>query len=113
MRSIALPDRRHDTILDPAYRRQHHVAVAEHFYYPHCATMASKYRQNQITAISADSKIRVRGHEAVRFDLQSDPEEDNPNGCDPAALERLVRTPRNSSSLNRGGKTNRVTCWGI
>lgn len=102
MRAAALAHSWSNTIFDATYRRQHSVAVAEHFYYPHCEAMDRKYRQNQLAVISRDGKILMRSDGAVRFDLTTDPDEADPKNVDPATIDLLPgRRTRLASSVGQ------------
>jgi hypothetical protein len=115
MRSTALGAGREGTVLDPVYRQQHPVAIAEHFYYPHCPTMAAKYRQNQMAVIAGDRKVVFRGDTAMRYDLASDSEETDPHAVDPSEwqvpLRRNGTTGRGILPVNdqmRGGTAGAI-----
>jgi hypothetical protein len=82
IRSEALGKSGCETMLDASYRRSRPVAFAEHFHYPHCATMDPKYRENQSAAITACTKVITRGGARVRYDLGSDPGEISPIGVE-------------------------------
>lgn len=92
MRDVALRKGSADTILDPGYRRTHPIALAEHFYYPHCSTMADKYRTNQRAAITATEKLTTRGNGLpITYDLSSDPHEAAPAEVDKLYVDRILR----------------------
>lgn len=100
MRSVALSGRPAGTILDPAYRRAHPVALAEHFYYPHCPTMAAKYRVNQRAVITPERKFVAReGERPVAYDLAQDPDEREPSAVDVSSVDRALRRAGMSLSL--------------
>jgi arylsulfatase A-like enzyme len=66
------------TILDPAYRQETCVALAEHWYYPHAPQTAPRYRQNLRAAVSRDVKA-IRDHQGLRtFRLDVDAGELHP-----------------------------------
>ncbi len=66
------------TILDPAYRATHPIAVAEHFHYAGVDHALPRYRKNLVAAISHDHKVIVRGEEVEIYDTRCDPEERAP-----------------------------------
>lgn len=79
------------TILDPAFRRQHPVALAEHFHYPHTDGLLRQFRQNLAAAIFEQRKIVRRGDHLEVYDLVRDPGETCPERhslSDVAALSR-------------------------
>jgi arylsulfatase A-like enzyme len=49
------------TILDPTFRAEHPVALAEHIRYPHIADVAPQHRGPLAAAIMHDHKVIVRG----------------------------------------------------
>lgn len=79
------------TILDSGYRREHPIALAEHFYYPHCPTMDAKYRQNQVAAIAHDTKVIARNEGVFTYDRAADPDEETPDMTDMSGIERTLR----------------------
>lgn len=69
---------RSGTILDSAYRRQHPVALAEHWYYPHAPHTAPGYRQNLRAAVARHRKV-IRDQGGLRiFRLDEDEGEQHP-----------------------------------
>jgi arylsulfatase A-like enzyme len=66
------------TILDPAYRAAHPIAVAEHFHYAAVDHALPRHRQNLVAAISQDHKVIVRGDEVEIYDTSRDPDERTP-----------------------------------
>ena len=88
------------TILEPGYRAQRPIALAEHFHYPHAPRMAPQYRQDLVAAITATRKLVVRREGAFLYDLKRDPGEEHPapvtashfesvwhaDGCSPQAI---------------------------
>jgi len=78
MRNAGLGHGMAETLLDPAYRRAHPVALAEHFHYPHTAGLLAEYTQNLTAAVVGTRKIILRREGAELYDLGSDPGETAP-----------------------------------
>jgi len=55
------------TILDPAYRGEHPIALAEHVRYPHLRDVAPQHRGALAAAVCRDRKVIVRGEAATLF----------------------------------------------
>lgn len=66
------------TLVDPVYREERPVALAEHFHYPWVADALPAYRENQAAAIVGRYKLAVRGRESRFYDLRTDPDEQSP-----------------------------------
>jgi arylsulfatase A-like enzyme len=66
------------TILDPAYRAAHPIALAEHVHYPHLRDAQPRYRQDLAAAIGPAGKIVLRDGGVVGYDLAADPREEHP-----------------------------------
>jgi arylsulfatase A-like enzyme len=66
------------TILDPGYRADHPVALAEHFHYPHGTHIQPRYRLNLRAGITARRKLIARGDDLEAYDLACDPGEERP-----------------------------------
>jgi len=79
------------TLLDPAYRRAHPVALAEHFHYPYTAGLLARYTQNLAAAIVGERKIIVRRERSEHYDLGADPGETAPAGETIADFEAACR----------------------
>lgn len=101
IRSVALGQGQHKTILNRSYRNEHPVALAEHFYYPLCPTMDARYRHNQAAAIAGDTKVILRAGEALRYDLAADPTESRPEAIDPSRWHAALRSGASWRDLNR------------
>jgi arylsulfatase A-like enzyme len=78
MRAAARGSRIDDTLLDPEFRANHPIALAEHFYYPRIRRMAPQYRQNLTAAVSATHKVIIRSDGTQVFDLGADAAEQCP-----------------------------------
>lgn len=78
IRSAALGEGTAGTILDPAYRAQHPIAIAEHFHYPHAGNIRPCYKQNITAAIGGMHKVIRRQEGLIAYDVERDPEENNP-----------------------------------
>lgn len=68
------------TLLDPAARRAHPVALAEHFHYPHTADLLEPFRHNLAAAVVGARKAIVRRDGVELYELDSDPFETAPSG---------------------------------
>ncbi|MBX3024667.1 sulfatase-like hydrolase/transferase [bacterium] len=66
------------TILDPGYRDERPVALAEHFYYPHIPDARPIYRCNLTAGVSRDVKIIIRQSAMEQYDVSSDAAELHP-----------------------------------
>ena len=55
------------TILDPTYRGEHPIALAEHIRYPHLRDVAPQHRGALAAAVAHDRKVIVRGDRAEVF----------------------------------------------
>jgi len=66
------------TILDPAYRAAHPIAVAEHFHYAAARDAHPRHRRNLVAAIARDHKVIIRGDEVEIYDTARDPGELTP-----------------------------------
>jgi arylsulfatase A-like enzyme len=86
------------TLVDPTWRTEHPVAVAEHFHYPHARHADPRYRQNVACAIAGNEKWIVRRDGVRRFDLTGDPDELRPQ---PAALGDVAAAIRSDSVVDR------------
>ena len=86
------------TILDPSWRAEHPVAVAEHFHYPHAPRADPRYRQNVACAIAGDQKWLVRRDGVRRYDLIADPDEIHPQ---PASLGDVAAATRSDAVVDR------------
>jgi arylsulfatase A-like enzyme len=107
--AAARPETTGGTILDPGFREQHPVALAEHFHYPHVPNVQARYQRNLAAAIGAERKVIVRGEETVHFDLRRDPREAsgesapleahaNPHDFSPRATEHLCEFRKHFAS---------------
>lgn len=79
------------SILDPAYRDEHPVVVAEHTPYPHLNKARPCYRQPLRAAIAADQKIVMRGADAMAYDPASDPLEHQPSDVSVSDFQNLLQ----------------------
>ena len=86
-----------ETILAADYRAARPIAVAEHFFYPHCADAAPRYRQNLLAVVTGHGKFILRRDGVTRSDLLDDP---NEVAAVPAAIDELVSTCRRSGAGN-------------
>ena len=75
IRAVGLGHGVRGTLLHPAYRRAHPIALAEHFHYPHTAGVLARYTQNLAAAVVGRRKIILRREGAEHYDLGSDPGE--------------------------------------
>ncbi len=82
MRAAATGTTLTGTLLDPSFRGEHPIAVAEHFHYPHARRIAPEFRQNLTAAVSATHKVIVRRDSARLYDLATDPDERAPAPID-------------------------------
>jgi hypothetical protein len=64
-----------ETILAADYRATRPIAVAEHFFYPHCADAAPRYRQNLLAVVTGHGKFILRRDGVTRSDSLDDPNE--------------------------------------
>ena len=86
------------TILDPAYRAAHPIALAEHFYYPHRAGMAPRYRQNIAAAVCGTHKgssIATESRTTISPAIQ------------PRRCRRTYRSPTSNGSAGKAERTRR------
>lgn len=90
------------TILDRGYRRAHPIAVAEHFFYPHLADMAARYRHNLLAVVAGEEKFIVRGDAVEHYDRRRDPDELAPQ---PVAMDALARACRQSGATTAAAET--------
>jgi arylsulfatase A-like enzyme len=79
------------TLLHPAHRRAHPIALAEHFHYPHTDGLLARYTQNLAAAVVGRHKIIVRREGTEYYDLGSDPGETAPAGGTRADFEGACR----------------------
>jgi len=86
------------TILNAAHRAAHPYAVAEHFFYPHRADMAARYRQNLLAVIIGDQKFVVTCDGVDRYDRIRDRDELRPAA---ATIEDMIRAVRGSGAVAR------------
>jgi hypothetical protein len=82
------------TILNPAHRAAHPVALAEHFHYPHTEGLLPQYVQNIAAAVVGPHKMIVRREGATLYDLAVDPDETAGERLPIAALEARARADR-------------------
>jgi arylsulfatase A-like enzyme len=75
LKAVGLREDIGGTFLSAAYRAQHPIALAEHFYYPHVPDILPQYKRNLAAAIAWPEKIVVRGTQSVRYDLSRDRDE--------------------------------------
>lgn len=94
--SAALDRGRRATILDPAYRAAHPIALAEHLHYPHVANAEARFRQDLVAAVGSMGKVVVQNGGPLHFDLTSDPAEDHPR---PTRLADLGRACLGAAAL--------------
>lgn len=88
----AAPRRRFDgTLLDPAYRAAHPVALAEHFHYTHVPDMDPRYRRNLRAAIVGRRKFVADPDGVLAYDLETDAAEENPSDASLADFRRACR----------------------
>lgn len=66
------------TILDPAFRLENPIALAEHFHYPHISNAQPQYQHDIMAAIVGDEKVLVHPDGVRFYDLSRDPFERNP-----------------------------------
>jgi arylsulfatase A-like enzyme len=78
IRGAGLGDGTAGTILDPDYRRQHPIALAEHFHYRHARSIDPRYQQNITAAIGGTHKVIRRKEGLIAYDVAKDPEETAP-----------------------------------
>lgn len=78
LRTVALSAEWRGTILDPAYRAAHPIALAEHFHYQGVPDALPLYRQNLVAAITAEHKLIVRPTSTESYDLTRDGSELQP-----------------------------------
>lgn len=78
LRGVALGAGWQGTILDPTYRAAHPIALAEHFHYQGVPDALPMYRQNLVTAITAEDKLIVRPEATESYDLTRDSAEQQP-----------------------------------
>lgn len=86
------------TLLDPTWRAEHPVAIAEHFHYPHARRADPRYRQNVACAIAGNDKWVLRRDGVRRYDLRADPGELHPQ---PATLGDLAAAIRRDAVVER------------
>ena len=75
VRCVALDLPLDETILDEDHRARNRIVFAEHFHYPHVAHMQPRYRVNLVSAMSAETKIIVRGDDCELYERRRDPDE--------------------------------------
>jgi arylsulfatase A-like enzyme len=66
------------TLLDPEYRAQHPVALAEHFHYPHARGADPRYLHDQVAAIAGWRKAIASAEGISMYDLERDADETSP-----------------------------------
>lgn len=84
-----------DTILGAAYRSAHASALAEHFFYPHRAGIAARYRQNLLAAVLGEEKFILCRGGPLRYDRSGDGEELAPTR---ATIDDIMRAIRRSGA---------------
>jgi arylsulfatase A-like enzyme len=75
IRAAAAGEEIRGTILDPAWRAAHPVALAEHFHYPYTHGLLDRFTQNIAAAVVGDRKMIVRREGSTLYDLARDPAE--------------------------------------
>ena len=91
MRAVGLGHDLGGTLLDPAHRRAHPVALAEHFHYPHTAGLLARFTHNLAAAVVGTRKIILRHEGAELYDLDADPGEMAPTSGTLADFESACR----------------------
>jgi arylsulfatase A-like enzyme len=99
-----------ETIMNSEYRAARAIALAEHFYYPHRADIAARYKQNLLAVIIGDEKFVLRREGAIRYDRSRDPDElqAEPVGAD-AVMTAIDRS--GASSVGIGAALEHVRTW--
>lgn len=90
------------SLLSPAYREAHPVALAEHFYYPYVAGISPRYAQNIAAAISGTRKVIVRTETAQEYSLDADPDESSPAAT---SVERFAAACRRQAGDTEAVRT--------
>jgi hypothetical protein len=99
-----------ETIIDRSYRMAHPIALAEHFFYPHCSGAAPRYRQNLLAVIVGSEKYVLRRHGLARFDLLHDADEVEGESV---SIEQFTAACRRAgiSSAAIGASAARLRAW--
>lgn len=98
MRAAACGEPLGGTLVDPAYRAEHAIAVAEHFHYDRVPDALPQYRQNLVAAITADYKLILRPDGAAMYRLAPDPDEQHP---EPESVEGFTMRCRRQGIPSR------------
>jgi membrane-anchored protein YejM (alkaline phosphatase superfamily) len=78
MRSAALDHSVHNTLLEPGFRAENPIALAEHYRYARLTGALPRYRQNLAAAVVGSTKLVLHGGGADRYDLHTDAGEISP-----------------------------------
>lgn len=110
LRAAALGEPTQETILDPAFRAEHAIALAEHFHYDRLPDALPRYRQNQVAAITADHKLIVRPTSTEAYDLSRDRNELQP---EVAPLEAFAERCRSLGigAATTGAAVDHLRAW--
>jgi arylsulfatase A-like enzyme len=98
------------TIMNPEYRAARAIALAEHFYYPHRADIAARYKQNLLAVMIGDDKFVLRREGPIRYDRARDPDELRPEPVGADAVASAIRRS-GASSANIAAALEHVRTW--